>query len=572
LQLLVLLMTMFEMVGVISITPFMALISDVSLLEHDGMLRQLYIISGASNSKDFIFLLGGFSLVALSISSVVSMFTVWNMAMFANRVGTGIGERLYSYYMTRSWLFHTEKNSAHLAKKISIESSRLTSSILVPLMQLNARIVLVIMMLSMIFWLNPIVAVSALIIFGLAYMLLFKIVRKNLSSNSAQITSANEERFLLMSEGFGGIKDILLLGRQADYIQRFKIESTKLAYCQGSNQGLVEVPRYFMELVTFSALISLILYLYSMNGNGISSILPLISVYALAGFKMLPAFQQIYRSVGQIKGNISAFYTIKEDLQEEEPMVTRNDEYLIPTKDIELRNVSFSYPKKHKLFIEQLNLLIPVRKTVGLIGSSGSGKSTVIDLLMGLIGPSEGALLIDGKRIHKHNYGAWQNIIGYVPQSIFLSDRTLLENIAFGIPLDSIDVSAVKKAITMAHLDELISELPDGLYSRMGERGVQFSGGQRQRVGIARALYHNPEVLVFDEATSALDGVTERIIMDAIHDFSGKKTIIMIAHRLKTVQECDIIFYMDSGRIVDQGTFSELIARNESFKKMASYS
>ena len=573
LQILVLLMTLIEMCGVVSISPFMALIGDMSLLDQDGVLRKVYLSTGVSTAKEFIFLLGVFTLVILTISSLLSMYTVWSMALFANKVGTEIGEKLYRNYMSEPWLFHTEENSAHLTKKISIESARLTQMILVPLMQLNARVVLVVMMSSMIFWLNPAVAVSALTIFGIAYFLLFKFVRRKLAINSMQVSTANEERFVLMAEGFGGIKDVLLLGRQKDFIEKFNSSSAKLAYCQGSNQGLVEAPRHFMELVTFSALILLILYLYSGDDSGIGSILPLLSVYALAGFKMLPAFQQIYRSVGRIKGNISAFDSIKKDLLGKNILPERDiDAYLVPKRNFALKNVSFTYPGKDNPVLNHINISISVKQTIGLVGSSGSGKSTLIDLLMGLIEPSEGGLLIDGRSLTVQDKGAWQNTIGYVPQSIFLSDRSFLENIAFGVPLADTDIKKAMKAATLAHLEELLDELPEGIHSHIGERGIQLSGGQRQRIGIARALYHDPEILIFDEATSALDGLTEKAIMDAIHDFSGKKTIVMIAHRLKTVRKCDVIFYMDKGRIVDKGTFTELLERNETFRDMADHS
>lgn len=570
LQILVLFMTLFEVIGVISISPFMAIISDPSLIETQSVLKLLYDFSATTTEEDFIFFLGSLALIALTVSSLVSIYTVWHMAMFANRVGTDIGQRLYNYYMSESWLFHTENNSAHLIKKISIESSRLTSTILIPLMQLNARIVLVFIMSSMIFLLNPTVAIAALIIFGLAYLFLFKVVRKRLNVNSEEISKANEERFILMSEGFGGVKDVLLLGRQTDFIKRFHNSGKRLARALGSNQGLVETPRYFMELITFSALISLILYLYSGDSKSVSDILPLISIYALAGFKMLPAFQQMYRSVGQIKGNMAAFHSIKDEVKKSNEHVPANkNEHLSCNAKIELRSVYFSYPNKKKNIISNLDLLIPIRKTVGIVGPSGGGKSTVIDLLMGLIDPKEGGLWVDDKQLTKGFIRAWQNTIGYVPQSIFLSDRTFIENIAFGVPIEEINLVEIERSVKLAHLSSLIKELPEGLGTVIGERGIQLSGGQRQRIGIARALYHNPEVLIFDEATSALDGLTEKAIMDAIHDFSGKKTIVMIAHRLKTVQKCDIIFYMVDGKVIDKGTFIELVDRNKEFKEMA---
>ena len=236
-----------------------------------------------------------------------------------------------------------------------------------------------------------------------------------------------------------------------------------------------------------------------------------------------------------------------------------------------LKNIRFTYPGKPEPALHDLTMTIGVNKVTGLVGASGSGKSTAIDILLGLIQPEKGELLIDGEPITKQQLRAWQNSLGFVPQSIFLADSSIRENIAFGLPPELVDEEKVQQAATMAHLAELLAELPDGLNTRVGERGVQLSGGQRQRIGIARALYHDADVLILDEATSALDGITEKLIMDAIHDLSGKKTIIIIAHRLATVKQCDTIFLLSQGKLLDQGTYIELQARNEIFKKMTAH-
>jgi HlyD family secretion protein len=305
--------------------------------------------------------------------------------------------------------------------------------------------------------------------------------------------------------------------------------------------------------------------------------LPLLSVYALAGFKLLPAFQQIYTSISQIRGNLVAFEGLRDDLRAsartsfQSTLKENGGEHLTPRKSIELKNIQFTYPGKAEPALRDLTMTIGVNQAIGLVGASGSGKSTVIDILLGLIHPETGELMIDGSPVKKQQLRAWQNSLGFVPQSIFLADSSIRENIAFGLPPELVDEEKVQRAATMAHLDELLAELPDGLRTRVGERGVQLSGGQRQRIGIARALYHDADVLILDEATSALDGVTEKLIMDAIHDFSGKKTIIMIAHRLTTVKQCDAIFMMAQGEVVDSGTFDELAARNLVFQRMANH-
>lgn len=253
------------------------------------------------------------------------------------------------------------------------------------------------------------------------------------------------------------------------------------------------------------------------------------------------------------------------------PLPAEDFGHLVPTQAIALQDITFHYPGKQTPALDSLTIEIPANRVIGLVGASGSGKSTAIDILLGLIEPSAGQLLIDGQPLDAERRRAWQNTLGFVPQAIFLADASICENIAFGIPPDEIDEERVRHAAHMAHLDELLEQLPDGLNTRVGERGVQLSGGQRQRIGIARALYDDAEVLVFDEATSALDGITERMIMEAIHDFAGRKTIIMIAHRLATVRKCDCIYLMAHGKVVDQGSYDELASRNQTFKRMAEH-
>ncbi len=579
LQLLVIIMAFCEIIGVASIVPFMALVGDMSILEKENIISEIYQISGIASPSGFVFFLGIGVLVMLLISTFISMITTWKLSMFATRVGSEIADRLYSYYLKQEWLFHSTGSSAQLTKKIANETTRVTNQVVQPLMQMNARIALALFMSVAIFLYDPIVAIIGLIIFSVAYFILYKLVRKLLQRNGRLISVVHEHRFKLMNEGFGGIKDVLLLGRDDDFIHRFQQTGDVFSKSQGVNNALSQVPRYFMELVAFGGMIALVLYLVATHNGNLGAILPIMSVYALAGFKLLPAFQQIYNSIARIKGNISAFESIRNDLSESvQKSIQRINKHdkdqhrLSPTRDIRLENIQFTYPDKLKPAINQLNMVVKANSVVGIVGSSGSGKSTLIDILLGLITTNTGQLIIDDVAITEKNLRSWQNTIGFVPQSIFLSEGTIAENVAFGIALKDINLEQVAKALSLAHLDELVQTLDKGVHTKVGERGVQLSGGQRQRVGIARALYHDASVLVFDEATSALDGITEKMIMEAIHDFNGQKTIIMIAHRLKTVQKCDEIFFIDDGQVNDQGTYQELIEKNEQFKKMAVHS
>ncbi len=575
LQFLVVLMAFAEVAGVAAIGPFMALVGDINLLKGDGQLAQLYEASGFERPRDFLFWLGIAVLIALTAAAAVSMFTIWRLSLYAAQVGAEISTRLYKHYMQQPWLFHASGSSSELTNRISQEANRITNLVIQPLMQMNAKGVLAIVMATGIFVFNPLVASIGLLVFGLAYATLYKTVRKRLNSNGIDISQSNQQRFKLMNEGFGGIKDTLLLGRQAEFNQLFDKSSKTLGCAQGVTRALAQAPRYAMELVAFGAVIFLVLYLLSAYDGNLGNILPVLSVYALAGFKLLPAFQQIYTSLAQVKGNISSFDSIEKDLIESQNIEDINSSSeagkLTPKKLITLDKISFNYPGKDEKALNALTLEIPVNQVIGLVGASGSGKSTAIDILLGLIEPQSGSLVVDGEEIKGQKKRAWQNNVGFVPQAIFLADSSIRENIAFGIPPDEIDDNRVTRAAKMAHLDELLERLPEGFNTRVGERGIQLSGGQRQRIGIARALYDDAEVLILDEATSALDGITEKLVMDAIHDFSGRKTIIMIAHRLATVKKCDCIYLLDNGRVMGKGNYEDLFNRNDMFQEMAKH-
>jgi len=577
LQFLVVIMSIAEIVSVVSIGPFMGAVSDFGNLDSNGLLARVYSATKIDDPHYFLFGCGFFLLIMLMISAILSMFTVWRLSIFGASVGADLGSRLYRYYMFQPWLYHAAGNTSELSNKISQETQRITSGIINPLMQMNARLVMALLMASALIAYNPLVALLGLVAFAAVYVILFRVVRRRLHKNGLAVSEAQSERFKLMGEGFGGIKDVLLLGRQKLFVTRFEEESARFAEALGSTQSLSLVPRFAIELLALGSVVCLVMYFLISHQGALAEIFPLLSVYALAGLKLLPAFQQIYGSVSVIRGNLSAFESVREDLQLSSQMEdglkfhSEANEHLSMIEGFELKDVYFRYPGKNDMALQGLNVSVKKNQVIGFVGSSGSGKSTALDLILGLIKPESGSFLIDGSLLRTELYRHWQNSVGYVPQSIFLADSSLAENIAFGIPHDSIDYEKVGRAASMANLGGLLDELPEGLETRVGERGVQLSGGQRQRIGIARALYHDAEILILDEATSALDGITEKLVMDAIHDFAGKKTIIMIAHRLATVKKCDVIYFLENGRVVDSGSYNELLQKNPIFKRMAEH-
>lgn len=572
-QVLVVIMAVCELVAVAAIGPFMALVGNMRLLETNAFLASIYSSSGMQSPDDFLIAAGIAVLLVLASSSAISVLTLWKNAHFASRLGEQLADGLFKYYLHQPWLFHTNHNSADLNAKITGVDT-VTQSIVQPLINIVARCAVVVFIAVPLFLYSPKLAISGLAIFGIAYAMLYGYVRQRLMANGVSTSSLNYQRFELRSEAFGGIRDVLLLHRQDSFARPFHEKGLRLSRNVAVNQLLSQFPRYLIELFAYGAIVFLVLYLLRTHSGDLGKILPILAIYALGSFKLLPAFQSIYVSLAQIRSGMGTFQFIFQDLKDSQSYRSRGQ----PTESgkrtrisssMELKDIEFSYPSKMMPALHGLTMKIPAHQVVGIVGSSGSGKSTIIDLLLGLIEPDKGEILIDGRPLSRDQIHCWQEALGFVPQSLFLANTSILRNIAFGLSREEIDIDRVNRAVRFAHLDDFVAGLPHGLETHVGERGVQLSGGQRQRIGIARALYNDAEVLILDEATSALDGITERIIMDAIHDFSGSKTIVMIAHRLTTVQKCDLIYFIDQGKVLDMGTYTELFSRNEAFRKMA---
>jgi ATP-binding cassette, subfamily B, bacterial PglK len=579
LQIFVVLSAIFEVAGIASIVPFMAVVSDTTILESNAFFARLYAFSGLDSLNDFVVLLGVLVLVTLATSTLVSMYTVVRLSRFAAQTGSEISQRLFDYYCNQNWLYFTQVSSPKLVKKISNETQRMTLQVLLPLVHMNARAVSSMGVVIALLFYNPIVTFVGLVTFCSVYFVLFKFVRGALQINGLNISQMLELRYRVMNDVFGGMKDLIVLNRKDYYLGVFSDSGDLLARSMSTNTILGQLPRYAIEFIVFGVVISLVIFLFSSHDQNLTQAIPELSVYALAGLKLLPAVQNIYSSLTQVKGNIHSFNSIKDDLISSSSALRdidlsgKGDQNALKiSKGIEFKGIRFKYPNKLESVLQGIDIYIPVNSLIGIVGASGSGKSTLVDVLMGLIEPNSGRVIVDGHVVDSKKMLQWQNLIGYVPQTIFLSEGSISENVAFGIDPKNIDSGKVQRALKAAHLDEYVNTLPEGMDSCVGERGVQMSGGQRQRIGIARALYHDPSVLVFDEATSALDGITEKVIMNAIRGFQGTKTIIVIAHRLKTVIACSKIYYLDKGCVLDQGTYSELLSKNTRFKEMAAHS
>lgn len=573
LQLLVVFSAIAEVLSVAVVGPFMALASNISIIETNRLINNVYVISNADTPTQFIIIIGILVFIFLCISTILSVITIRSLSFFAARTGAEIGDTLYSSYLKKDYLFYTKINSSELVKQIATEVSRVTDNILQPFVQINARLLAVSFISILIFLYDPIISLSGLLVFVFVYCMLFIFVRKKLLINGVNISKVSKKRFVLMNEGFGSIKDVIILNRQEDFVKQFKESGVVFSEAYGSSNTLYNVPRYIMEFIMYSGMVILIISLLYFSNGDMTKTISTLAVFGVAAFKLLPSFQQIYSSLAQIRSNLSALSEIKRDViearKQNKHIDFKNSCVEYGNNDLFLENISFKYPGKKINTINEVNIKIPRQGMVGLVGSSGAGKSTLLDILLGLLKPSSGSFLCGNNEVDFDSIKQWQKRIGYVPQSIFLKDGNIIENIAFGLPENQIDMEKINRAIDLAQLNEWIQGLPNGMLTEIGEKGVQISGGQKQRIGIARALYSDIDYLFFDEATSALDGKTEALIMNAIEKLSESKTIVMIAHRLNTVKNCDIIYMLDHGNVVDSGNFDYLIENNSKFREMA---
>jgi ABC-type multidrug transport system fused ATPase/permease subunit len=412
-------------------------------------------------------------------------------------------------------------------------------------------------------------AIITIVSFIFAYILIYKFNKSLLSQIGKESAKANQSRFLILSEAFGAAKEIKIGNLEENFIKLFNRQSANYARNHALQSMISLMPRYGLESLALGGVI-LVILIFLANGRNLSSFLAIIAVYSFACYRILPCLQQIYANIIELRFESTTLDNIFNDLKSlKQKVLYMNSNPISLNRSINLNNVCYSYPKEPRKIIKNISLTIPAQTTVGIVGSTGSGKTTLVDIILGLIDAQEGKLEIDGIEINKNNVRNWQRLIGYVPQNIYLADNTIAANIAFGIEEKYIDQKIIERVAKTANINKFIEEeLPQKYLTNVGERGVRLSGGQIQRIGIARALYNNPKVLIMDEATSALDSFTEKEVMKEIYNLSQNITIIIIAHRLSTIEKCKIIFLIENGKLVGQGNFEELKQINKQFRKI----
>jgi len=566
-------MAVLDTLGIASIMPFISVLYNPEIIETNEYLKWLYEYFGFSSREQFLVFLGVGTFVLLISSVVFRSLTLWAQLRFTHLGIHNMACRMIDTYVRQPYAWFLNRHSADLGTRVLSEVSNVFLGVYYPALLIVTNVLVTVCLVLLLLVVDPVLALGSIVLLGGMYCLVFFATRHFLVRIGEERVRANHGRYRVLNEVFGGIKDVKSSNLEKKFADRFTEPSSVLARHSITNGIISELPSFALQGLVFGGVILLLIYLISAYGS-MESAIPVVALYALAGFRLLPALQGIYRNLSKLKFNTPVMDTLYDDivnLQETReakilPSMDHNHELLSPLSEISLKNVNYSYPGSDAKALDGICLEIPAKKSIALVGSSGSGKTTLVDVMLGLLYPDEGCIQIDDKEVGDENVVNWQKSIGYVSQHIFLSEGSIASNIAFGY--DEIDYDAVNRAVIAAQLGEFISDQPDGVNTLIGEKGVRLSGGQRQRIGIARALYKNPPVLIFDEATSALDNVSENAVMDAIENLSGDKTIIMIAHRLTSIRACDMVHYLEAGRIIASGDFDSLYQACPQFKRM----
>lgn len=546
-----------ETAGVGLIIPFLALVAEPDIGRRYPSVAPYLARLGNPDQKTLIVfgMLGMLGFFGVKNSFLA--FMTWQRSAFVADTQASLSLRLFGAYLRQPYTFHLRRNSAQLIRNVSMESNQFTSG-LNSLIELVTQGLVLVGIGALLLFVEPIGGLVALLVLGTAGTLFQSVTKKRIRRWGKERRFHQGKIIQHLQQGLGGVKDIKLLGHEDDFLAQYATHARGNAQAERKRKFLNGLPRLWFEFLAVLGLVALVVSML-VQGRAIESIVPTLAVFAAAAFRLMPKLGQVTTSSQELRFVGPVIDSMYAELRELERVAPEPHIGPLPFKqEIRLEGVGFTYDGASVAAVADIDLAIPIGGSVGFIGGSGAGKSTLIDVILGLIRPSLGRVLVDGTDIGT-NLRGWQDQIGYVPQSIFLTDDTLRRNIAFGIVDKHIDEASVLAAVRSAQLDELVASLPEGLDTLVGERGVRLSGGQRQRIGIARALYHDPTVLVLDEATSALDTATERGVMDAVNALHGNKTIIIVAHRLTTVAHCDRLFRLDRGRLVSEGDYEEVV-------------
>ena len=569
---LMLLAAVFEFVSVTLFLPFVSILAQPNIMLSNRYLSALKDASGLASVTEFAVVLGLVTMLVIWTSMLVRACNVYFISRFGFSVMHALSLDMMRLNLAREYLFYLKQNTADLTRTVLIDAEEVVRGILLPLMRVVLHAVISIFLMALLVLINPLVAIVTSLALGACIGSIYLAFRRGALAAGRVQTRADTARFREANEVFGGLKELRLLGRESSYSRRFATSSLEHANATARGETLALVPMYFVQAVAVSAGIAALLYLVWSYGD-LNAALPSVAAFAYGAYRLMPSLQSLMSEASVVRYTKPALDRFYQDHQEavhaQREDIDATPQPVAEVDTIEMKALDFQYEGRERPALSGIDLSVARGERIGIVGSSGSGKSTLVDLIVGLLTPTAGQVLIDGVPLETIGPRRWQRSLGYVPQTIFLSDDTIRANIAFGVPEGEIDQAAVEEAARAANLHQFVScELDAGYDTVVGDRGIRISGGQRQRIGIARALYRNPRLLVFDEATSALDNETEASLMASIGELDTGLTLIAVAHRLSTVVPFDRIYVLDAGRCVGMGSYAFLSQNNSKFQAL----
>ncbi len=563
-----------EIVGIGALPAFIAVISNPDLLLKYSFTTELVNHLNIKSQMDMLVWGATFLITVFIVKNIIVSVITYYKSKIIFDIQVRMSHELFMNYLKAPYTFHLNRNSSELLSNVYDAVKIIITGVAIPVVTMITELLLMISIVILLVTVEPIITSVTLLVFASAGAIYLGITKKKSVTFGRVLNELRSIVLKIVTEGLVGFKDARVLNREDYFIKEFYNSSRKNADGMVHQSFINGLAKPILETVTMCIMLLITIFLVIKNNNDIAGILPSLALFGFASIRLMPSFNLLLGSYSSIRYSIIVIEPVWKDfnyLRNEkniEDQILDAENLLKLNNQIELINVSYQYPGSDILSLKNINIKIKAGTAVAFVGSSGAGKTTIVDALLGLLQPTSGKIEVDGIDI-KFNIYNWQKQIGYIPQHIFLADNSIKKNVAFGVEDDKIDDNLILEAIRLAQLENVVNDLPEGLETNIGERGVKFSGGQRQRIGIARALYHNPQILIMDEATSALDNITEKSIVQEIEALKGNRTIIVIAHRLTTVMNCDTIYFMDKGIIVDSGSYQELINKNESFRRMA---
>ena len=570
---LMLLAAVMEVVGIGTIPAFVAIVANPDRVMMIEALQPVFEAFQIKTSQDLL-VFGAALLVSVFIlkSAYIIAFNYFEARFVYNRRYT-ISHRLMSAYMRAPYIFHLQRNSAELLRNIAQEIKAFIDSVVANLLKMIREGVMALAILTFLLIVEPLITLMIITISGVGAGTFILLNKRKMKEYGQEEQELRSDMIKAVNQGLGGIKEARVLNREEEFIEKFRLKTFQSTRLLTYIRFIQQIPRPVVETTAVLGML-LVAVILVWQDRLMADIIPILTLFAMATVRLMPSVQQIVALYTNLQYNIVSVDPIYEDLkalQDSEDKFVEERKKATPLvfeKHIAIKNVNYRYPNSDEQALRNISITIPKNKAVAFVGSSGAGKTTMVDVILGLLNPQKGEVLVDGINISE-NRSAWQQNIGYIPQSIYIADETLRANIAFGVREKDIDDKKVMNAVRLAQLEHIVNRLPKGLDTLVGEHGTRLSGGQRQRVGIARALYHDPKVLVMDEATSALDNITERQITTAIESLKGERTLIIIAHRLSTVKKCDRLYFMEDGEVIQEGTYLDLVESNHRFREMA---